>query len=742
MPFEFVSEGCEDLTAYTSEELTDLGLADIIAPGDMQKIERLYASTLALGLPLEVSFGILTKTGEKKRVLSRSRIVQTDDAGMPSVFEGLLVDVTRLIKSEVTSVENRDNSDLWEKIGYGIRSPMNAILGLSEIGLRSDMPKEVRKYTQIIGEAGQKLMRAINDIMDYKKIKSGELELVSRRYDFLALIEDAAQFVDENFDLEFRLHVDKDLPRVLIGDEERMRQILLHLLSNAVIFTDIGYVSLSVEGKTFDDSVELTMVVEDTGHGIKEEDKENIFEPFTQCDNSTIEGSGLGLTLVKALAEQMGGNISVTSAYGAGSIFTVSLKQGVCDDETLPDVKKSRRVFKKPGFIAPDARVLVVDDVSANLTVAEGFLRPYKMQVDLCTSGEAAIAAVQTKSYDLILMDCLMPGMSGVRAAELIHTVPGYENIPVIAQTANTSEHSMNGYLAKPINAAALNELLETWIPAEKRREIPPNEPSPLSNTNLSSLEIPGINVQKGIEKMAGNAEIYMRVLKEYCNGGSGLAKNLQICTESGDLNTYHIYAHALNSISENIGAHEISAEASSLEKAAERGDFSFVAGNTSAFVDKLLKLLSNIKHAVKDIEIAPPPAKSASKNTDKRKVLLIDDTPSYLLFLSDILKDDFEPLTSINAQDGIQTARATMPDLILLDLMMPGMSGYEALEILKSDSDLKHIPVILISGKEQKENEAKGISLGAVGYVKKPFEPHTVKTKVWNVLRSAAGED
>ncbi|MCL1845026.1 MAG: response regulator [Defluviitaleaceae bacterium] len=735
-PFEFVSEACTDLTGYTSQELAKKGLADIIRADESDKMENLYRSTLAIGLPLEVSFWITTKTGEHKRVFSRCRIVETDNVGMPHIIEGLLIDVTKLIQTEVAFVENRDNSDFWEKIGYGIRSPMNAILGLSDLGLREDMPEEVRKYTQIIGESGRKLMRAITDIMDYKRIERGELTLTSKAYDFKSLVDDAVHFARENSELEIKVSVDRDLPAVLVGDEEKIRQILVHLLSNAVKFTDDGFVSISVESKTFDEIVNLKITVEDMGRGIEEEDKENIFAPFTQFDNKTIEGAGLGLTLTKGMVEKMGGKISFTSQVGAGSIFTVELSQGVCEDSC--GVKKSHRAFTQTAFVAPDARILVVDDVSANLTVAEGFLRPYKVQIEFCMSGEEAIAKVKNTRYDLILMDYLMPKMTGAETAAAIREIPTCKTIPIIALTANTenSEHfsksGMDGYLAKPIDAGELNEILETWIPDEKQREISPDEPAPVM-ADLSKLKIAGIDVSRGVAKMGGNADTYLRVIKEYFKNGAGLAKNLRMYAEQGDLKTYHVYAHALNSISENIGANEISKDAAALEKAAERGELSYVRVNNALFVAKLLEILNNINEAIKDMEILP--VASVKTNKIKRKILLIDDTPSYLLFLSDILKDDFEPLTSINAQDGIHTARMAKPDLILLDIMMPGMSGYEALEIFKSDDDLKHIPVILVSGKEQKENEAKGLSLGAAGYVKKPFDTSAVKKKVKEVL-------
>ncbi|MCL1878484.1 MAG: response regulator, partial [Defluviitaleaceae bacterium] len=680
-----------------------------------------------------------------KRVLSRSHVLEVNEDGDPHVIEGILTDVTKIVQTEVALVENRESSDFWEKLGYGIRTPMNSILGLSELGLRSDMPENVREYTKQIGNAGKKLMRTINNIFDYKKLELGEMEIITSKYEPTALIEELVIFTNElESNLEFKLYVDKELPNILIGDVEKLRQILQNLLTNAVKFTETGYISLSIEGEILDDIVSLEIAVEDTGRGIKEEDKDSIFMPFAQHDTKTVEGIGLGLAISKKMVALMDGKLRFTSSYGAGSVFTVTLPQYICDEQQFAVPKKTRTNFKKPTFIAPDARVLIVDDIKANLTVAEGFLRPYKMCVDVCESGSKAIEAVKSTTYDLILMDYLMPEMNGAETAAEIRKIKNAAEVPIIAQTANSKkmseqyfrENLLNDFLPKPIDAGELNEILEHWLPSKKQVAVFENTPAVRPSPRLSKMRIMGIDIKKGVAKMGGNADIYLRVLKEYFESGSKLTKELRLCAERGDLKTYHIYAHALNSISENIGANEISREAAALEKAAERGDLSFVAINNSVFTGKLLTLLNNIHAAIKDEQIST--SRTIRSDVKKRKIMLIDDTPSYLLFLSDILQDEYEPLTTISAQDGIDTARKNKPDLILLDLMMPGMDGYEALKILKSDDELKNIPVILISGKDQRENEEKGRALGAVGYVKKPFDAAAVKKKVATVFATS----
>ncbi|MCL2356915.1 MAG: response regulator [Defluviitaleaceae bacterium] len=705
----FVSEGCTALTGYTE------------LPADIrQKIEKFHEAAS----DLEVSFQISTKSGEKKIVLLRSCVLELNEDGDPHIIEGMVFDVTKLVQAESVRAENRAGFDFWERLDSGIRTPMNAILELSE--LASDMPAHVREYTRQIELSGKKLMQTMNNVFDYKKLERGEQELSEKKYEPAALIKELAQFTGElDSGLEFKLYADKDLPDELIGDAEKLRLVVQNLISNAVKFTETGYISLAIESKVVDDSLILEFSVEDTGRGIREEDKASIFMPFTQIKNT--EGIGLGLAISKKTVELMGGELDFSSSYGAGSVFTVTVPQRVCTTEQ-PLAKKPRANFKNPNFIAPDARVLVVDAIKANLTVAEGFLRPYKMQVDLCESGLSAIVAVKARDYDLILMDRLMPEMTGEETAAAIRELG--KNIPIVELAADEKYRgNMDDFLPKPIDAGELNAILENRIPQKK--QIPAGETASASRTapRLAKIKISGIDIKKGLTKTGGDADIYLRVLKEYSESGSRIVKELHFCVQRGDLKTYHVYTHAINSISDNIGASEISREAASLEKAAERGDLSFVAINNSAFTEKLSELIKNIHAAIKDEKISAP--RVIESDDEKRKILLIDDTPSYLLFLSEILQDDYEPLTSVNAQDGIETARLTKPDLILLDIMMPEMSGYEALKALKADKELKHIPVILISGKEQKENEEKGRALGAVGYVKKPFDANIVKKKV-----------
>ena len=862
--FVFASEGCAGLTGYTPEEFTgDGGLKylDIVHHEDIQELEKLHDMTLAFGIPLETSFRIITKAGTEKWVVVRSRVSETNSEGMPHVIEGIFTDITKQLSIDSSSKKNRENSDFWAKMGHGVRTPMNAIIGLAELGLREDMPDTVREYTHLIKKAGEKLMSSISDILDYTKIERGELELYPEEYTVSSLANDVISIVKEevsNTNLEFAVYIDSKIPNILVGDAIRLRQVLLGILSNAVKFTDKGYISLSISGEIQGEEVLLNIIIEDTGRGIKEEDITNLFKEFTQFDMKNIEGTGLGLTITSNLVKLMDGDIQVSSAYGIGSVFTVTLSQGIGDNtgaptpickvsnpedknvliferrrafkntmlrtfrnlgvqheavvteedfhdsltsgeyafvfvaqelyenykENYPDVEPSAKIvliteplFCLPvadilndsyrddlrnsdsldknvyvNFIAPEARVLIVDDIRANLTVAEGLLLPYKMQIDSCEGGAEAIEAVKAHHYDLILMDHMMPVMNGVEATLCIRDLDtdcetDCKNVPIVALTANTEyaarrmfyQNGFDDFLAKPINIYKLNEIVKKWVAKEKQQIVSESALTEAADDQSAlnpGFEIAGIDVNKGIRMTGGSLDVYMRVIKNYYENGRTILKELQQCMRDNDMELYAIRVHALNSLSESIGASEVSKAAAALERATEESDIDFIQANNSDFMKKFEKLLDNMQPVVTNDDSKTNTAEVTEHEMEKKKILIIDDTDTYLLILNDILKDDYDTSISMDGEDGLETARIIMPDLILLDVMMPGMSGYEVLETLKADETMKSIPVILISGKGSEKNEAKGYELGAAGYIKKPFDKTVVKDTVDSMMK------
>jgi len=270
--------------------------------------------------------------------------------------------------------------------------------------------------------------------------------------------------------LRFDINIDHNIPNSLFGDETRIRQVLLNVLNNAVKYTKKGFISLSASGEIKEGTVLLIIKIADSGIGIKPEYLKKLFDEFVQVDKG-FEGTGLGLAITKNLLTAMGGDISVQSEYGKGSTFTIKLPQKISSDELFNSIKNDDMAIK---FNAPNAMVLVVDDIDANLKVVKGLMQPYKMQVDLCTSGAEAIEMVKANNYDLVFMDHMMPEMDGVEATNIIRET--HKNLPIIALTANAVSgvkemflsNGFNDFLSKPIDIVNLNSTLEKWLPKEK----------------------------------------------------------------------------------------------------------------------------------------------------------------------------------------------------------------------------------------------------------------------------------
>lgn len=766
--FTFVSAGCKNLTGYSPKDFISgngLNFFDIVHLDDIEPLKELYEATLAVGINLETKFRIITKEKEEKWIWVRSRVIDTDDGGMPYVIEGIFVDITNQLRAEVAELGNRAQFEFLSKIALQIRTSMNTIIGISELALQEKLTVKVYEYLEMMRDSSKKLISSLTNIVYYEKIVNGDIEVFKEEYNFSLMFDNVVNTIKEkayHVGIEFKTHIDNKIPNLLVGDSYKIVKILENLLSNAVKFTDRGYVSLSIEGDIGETNVNLKITIEDTGRGIKEENLKNIYDAFTQFDTKNIQGNGLGLTVVHHLVISMGGSISVQSIYGVGSIFTIILPQDFINSQTVCESFNAKKPLNFAIHHTP--RVLVVDDVRANLVVAGGLLDRYEIHVDLCESGESAIEAVKSNHYDLILMDYLMPIMSGVettlRIRELVGQPTDCKKIPIIALTADVSneskaiflKNSFDGYLAKPIDIFKLNTIIEKWIPGQFRRksEKTPTKQgaaceanAPKALLNDINFEIPGIDIKAGIALSGGNINLYIQVVKEYYKSCRKLIREIKDCLKKENIKLYTIHLHAIKGASDSIGAIELTEFAKELELAGTRGDLSFIHANTPKIIDDLELLLDNIYPVIIEcnysgdakIEREGDTRKVVEIEKERKKILLIDDTGSFLMQLSNILKDDYETMISKNGEDGLETAKLTIPDLIFLDVMMPGLSGYEVLEVLKNDEELKHIPVFMITAESSVENEAKGYELGAIGYVKKPFERDEVKNKVHDIL-------
>lgn len=402
------------------------------------------------------------------------------------VTESYLYTKQLITLKEEAERANEAKSTFLAHMSHEIRTPINAVLGMNEMILRESGSSVIREYALNIQNAGRILLSIINDILDLSKIESGQIEIVEGDYHLGKLLIDIENMVTmraEESSLALSVSADARLPEMLHGDEKRIKQCIINFLTNSIKYTKVGQVTLRVDyTEPGRDRINLQVTVSDTGIGIQEDKLPMLFEPFVRLDrqeNSNVEGTGLGLSITKSLIDRMGGSLHVESVYGEGSVFSFSIPQRVVGTELLGDYKEklqriAEREKEREKFIAPQARILAVDDNRVNITVAKGLLKRLKVQFDSAMSGQECLDKISKTHYDIILLDHMMPGMDGVDTLHQMQKMDCFRQDPsvVIALTANAVIGAREGYLkegftdylSKPIDPVKLEDMIRKYL--------------------------------------------------------------------------------------------------------------------------------------------------------------------------------------------------------------------------------------------------------------------------------------
>jgi signal transduction histidine kinase/CheY-like chemotaxis protein len=526
------------------------------------------------------------------------------------------------VQTERANAASAAKGQFLASMSHEIRTPMNAIIGMSDLMRTDNLDAVQQGYFADIKKMARSLLQIINDILDFSKIEAGKLELIPVHFNILSLYDNIcsmSMFTAQAKELEFRGRIDPKIPETIYGDEIRIRQIITNIVNNAVKYTQTGSVSLNLNRVMRGETDSLEVIVSDTGIGIKEEDIPKLFENFRQLDkekNRGIVGTGLGLSITKNLVVMMGGEIIVRSVYGGGSDFTVYLPLVEGDPS-----KTAVKTMRERVTASDNVTVLVVDDNSINLTVAQGFLATHNIFPDTAQSGPEAIEKLCSKRYDLVFMDHMMPGMDGIEAVRIIREAgpsafpakipdPAWlKNMPVVALSANAVsgaretflDAGMNDFISKPIEADNLNNMLIKWLPPEKitmTKQGKSGEWGTEYNAlfrELKQLDI--MEMTAGLSHVGNNEAAFLQILRQFCNEFDGYVRDIERFFAGENWSEYSIRLHAMKGVFANIGAEGLSKWAYQLEYASRNGDHEKCKNETEKFIGKMAefkkKLLS-----------------------------------------------------------------------------------------------------------------------------------------------------
>lgn len=540
-------------------------------------------------------------------VLKSKRVVLSK-----SSYQALIDNNEKLADAEKRANDaNKAKSDFLSSMSHEIRTPMNTVLGMNEL-IRMTLAdaslsigekiNRVIGYSDDIQHSGEALLYIINDILDISRIESGKFEIRPEGYHIHKLMDDMVplfRLSAEGKNLIFNYEVDDELPGYIEGDSVRVRQIITNIVNNAIKYTKDGSVSLSVSGRVEGETVIYDIEVSDTGIGIRSENVSHLFESFERVDSAEthyIEGTGLGLTIVKSLLDIMGGSVEVESEYGVGSTFTVHIPQKILSNERISEYRPETgtELSESKRYYINGKKILVVDDNLTNLTVAKSFLEQMHADTDTATNGKEALKLISEKKYELILLDHMMPEMSGVKVIKKIRRNPeNYlvnKDTPYIVMTANAivgakeryiDEYGFDDYIAKPFRFAELVGLMSTYIEGDKYTEdelIDQNAgkapgqsraPAGIGGPPPGAIgEVGDIDKEKGIEA-CGDERTYHDVAEAYLETEEENRSNMETYVRTNDWENYRIVVHALKSSSLTIGAMQFAGFSKTVEGAA-----------------------------------------------------------------------------------------------------------------------------------------------------------------------------
>ncbi|MBP1561483.1 MAG: response regulator [Oscillospiraceae bacterium] len=501
-------------------------------------------------------------------------------------------------------------------MSHEIRTPINAVLGMNEMIMRESSEKQIVEYAANIQSAGRTLLSVINDILDFSKIESGKMEIVPVEYDVSSLVNDIVNMVKvraEKKKLKFIPEIDEDIPAVLYGDDVRLRQIITNILTNAVKYTPEGHVRLKMKALRIQDKVlRLEVSVSDTGIGIKEEDMDKLFTSFQRLDqekNRSIEGTGLGITIVQRLLNMMGSELNVSSVYGVGSTFSFVVEQKIVNPDPMGNYEQrfkatAENIVDGTSKTAPNARILVVDDNETNLLVAKNLLKRTLAKVETAPSGSECIELLRKNMYDIVFLDHMMPEMDGIVTLQKIKEEQLAVGTVFIALTANAIhgakqtylEAGFDDYLSKPFTGHDIEKCLFSHLSRDVIKLVEADDTA-VSEENTEAADVGSrLDIEKALSALDNDTEAYMSAVYEFCDNNR--CNDLDFAYNFKDRKSYRISLEKAAEDAQRVGLTELESAARELCSAFDSNNEGFIAAHHNSFINMYRKAAENLEEA------------------------------------------------------------------------------------------------------------------------------------------------
>lgn len=602
----------------------------------------------------------------------------------------------------------RAKSQFLANMSHEIRTPMNAVLGLSELLVEVPLPDAALELADTIHSSASGLLAILNDILDLSKVEAGQIHLELSPVEIRPLVGVIVNLVSGQAGpkgLRVEHRVADEVPRFVEADRTRLHQILLNLVSNAVKFTEEGGVHIDVDVESSDaERVELVLEVRDTGIGIAEEAMERLFEPFVQLDESMSRrfgGTGLGLSITRQLVDLMRGDIQVRSKLGAGSSFVVRLPLARCVDPPAPATVGWRHTSRAQ-------RILIVEDNAYNQVVARRMVEALGHEAVVESSGEAAAERVKSTSFDVILMDCQMPGWDGYRTTEEIRRwerATGAAPTKIVALTAHAMpedrahafESGMDEYVSKPYTKSQLARAITPSTPERTQG------PSP-ANADLEEL---------------------------FAVSASALAQEARRCAPD-DPQGLQRALHTLKGMAGQAGADALAAHARGMEARARAGQHP-----SRAELDELMALVRG-ERPPSATEPGSGGTRDQPNGKDEPWVLVVDDEEFIRHAVARALQASFRVTTVDSARACYEAVDAEVPDLVLMDRMMEPIDGLEACARLRARVEMTDVPIVMLTAADDDASIQAAYDAGAADFVAKPFNPVLLRHRLNYLIRAS----